>query len=253
LKKLKRLDTQWGRAYVIEGEDPKFLPSVTTILSLIPSKRLKEIEESIGKDRLAEIGQKAALKGTAMHKFLENYVICMKNMGDSEKCLLYTQRRSTDELLNDIEKPLVDSGRALFYNLYHSGQFDKVKKILLSEGFLYSETYLFAGTTDFAYLDNENKIVIVDFKSASGIRDDETIHKYSLQGGAYTLAFEEIHKRKVDRIEIWLSNPDGVQLVEIKGDELESCKKEFIYYCHKYHEIWESDKIKNYYNEQIKK
>ena len=247
MKKLKRLDTQWGRAYVLEGEEPKFLPSVTTILSLVPSKKLQEIEQSIGKERLAEISERAAKRGTAMHKFLENYVICMRNTGDSDKCLLYTQRKSTDELLSEMEKPLVDGGRSLFYNLYYSGQFDKVKKILLSEGFLYSERHLFAGTTDFAYADNEKKIVIVDFKSASGIRDDETVHKYEMQGGAYTIAFEEIHNRKVDRIEIWISYPDGIQLVEVKGEKLEERKKEFLYYCEKYHEMWESDKIRKYY------
>lgn len=253
LKKLKRLDTPWGRAYVLGEEEPSFLPSVTTILSLVKSTKLKEIEDSIGKERLAEISEKAALRGTAMHKFLENYVICLRNGGDTEKCLLYTQRKSTDELLNEIDKPLVDIGRSLFYNIYHERKFDNVKKILLSEGFLYSEKYLFAGTTDYAYLDKDNKVSIVDFKSASGPRDEETVSKYELQGGAYSIAFEEIYKKKVSRIEIWISYSDGVQNVIVEGERLEQKKKEFIYYCQKYHEMWESDKIRNFYFEQQKK
>jgi hypothetical protein len=49
--KLKRLDTPWGRAYVLgEGKEAKFLPSVTTVLSLVSSTYLQDLEEKIGKE-----------------------------------------------------------------------------------------------------------------------------------------------------------------------------------------------------------
>ena len=43
-------------------------------------------------------------------------------------------------------------------------------------------------------------IVIGDFKSASSIKDDETIHKYELQLAAYIIAFEEIYNKKVSAL-----------------------------------------------------
>lgn len=247
-KKIERLDTPWGRAYVIgEGKEVKFLPSVTTVLSLVSSSYLADIEEKIGKEELKKISDKALLRGTAMHKFLENYISCLQKTGDHEKSLLYTQRKSTDALLSEMEKPSIDLGRSLFYNIYHAGLLRDVKKVLLKENFLYSEKYLFAGATDFGFQDLAKKNVIVDFKSASSPRTDEVVYKYEMQGGAYAIAFEETFNRQVDRIEIWISHPDGVQKIVTKGDLLEKRKKEFIGYCKKYHEMWQTDKISEFY------
>lgn len=250
--KLKRLDTQWGRAYVLgEGKEAQFLPSVTTILSLVSSAYLADLEREIGKDELKKISDRAAIRGTAMHKFLENFVICLKKCGDLEKSLLYTQRKSTDELLHDFDKATVDSGRALFYNIYHSGMFKDVKKVLLSEGFLYSEKYLYAGATDFCFADWASKIVITDFKSASSPRGEETVKKYKLQGGAYSIAFEEMYDRKVDRIEIWISHPDGIQREIVSGADLTESKGMFLEYANQFRLMWEEDKIRTFYEQQL--
>jgi hypothetical protein len=70
------------------------LPSVTTILSLKESKRLKKLEKEMGKDALSAIGQKAAMRGTAMHRFLENYFVCLQHGGTADSCLLYTQKKN---------------------------------------------------------------------------------------------------------------------------------------------------------------
>jgi len=250
--KLKRLDTPWGRAYVLgEGKEAKFLPSVTTVLSLVSSTYLQDLEEKIGKEELRVISENAARRGTSMHKFLENFVICFKKSGDQEKSLLYTQRKSTDELLEEFEKKTVDTGRKLFYNLYHEKLFDKVKKVLLTEGFLYSETHLFAGTTDFCFLDNDNLIAIADFKSASSPRGKETVDKYKLQGGAYAIAFEEMYNKSIDRVEIWISYADGTQIEVVSGEDLEHSKRVFLDYSNKFKEMWEVDKIRTFYEENL--
>lgn len=252
MAKLKRLDTPWGRAYVMgEGSDAKFLPSVTTILSLVSSSYLVDLEEKIGKEELKNISERAARRGTCMHKFLENFVICLRKSGDLEKSLLYTQRKSTDELLSEFEKATVDSGRALFYNIYHEGLFKDVKKVFLSEGFLYSEKHLFAGATDFSFADYLSKIVITDFKSASSPRGEEVIKKYKLQGGAYSIAFEEMYKKPVDRIEIWISHPDGVQREIIGGKDLLHSKTEFLEYAAQFRSMWEEEKIRTFYEQQL--
>ena len=246
-KTLRRIDTPHGRAYMLSnGKTHKFLPSVTSILSLKSSSYLVDLEEKIGKEELRHISERAALRGTAMHLFLENFMICMKHKGEPETCLLYTQRKSTDSLLHEMDKERVDVGRGLFYNVYHSGIFDKIKKVIFTEKFLHSEIHLFAGTTDFGFLDMDDYIVITDFKSASSPREEETIDKYRYQVAAYAIAFEEMFKKPVQRGEIWISHSDGMQIIQVSGAEMEQKKIEFLDLCKTYHSMWDTKPFEDY-------
>jgi len=247
-KILQRIDTPKGRAYALirENENPLFLPSVTSILSLKSSSYLVELEEKIGKEQLQHISERAAKRGTAMHLFLENYMICIAKKGDSDSCLLYTQRKSTDALLHEMDKDRVDVGRALFYNMYHSGIFEKIKKVIFTEKFLHSEKFLFAGTTDFGFLDINDYIVITDYKSASSPRDEETLDKYKTQVAAYAIAFEEMYSKPVHRGEVWISHADGFQIVSVLGEEMEQKKKEFTTLCETYHSMWDTSPFEEY-------
>lgn len=240
-KKIRRVDIPAGRCYILESEgNYKYLPSVTSILSMMDKSHLIKLEAEIGKEEFAKISERAALRGTAMHLFMENFLICMKNTNDTETCLLYTQRKSTDALLHEMEKDRVDVGRSLFYNIYHNEEtIPQIKKILFTEQFLYSEKFLFAGTTDFAFLDVNDYIVITDFKSANSPRDENIIAKYRTQVGAYAIAFEEIYKKPVHRGEIWISYPDGLQKIVVKDQELEKHKLEFIELTEQYHSMWD--------------
>lgn len=249
-KSLRRIDTPSGRAYALESDEKvKFLPSVTSILSLKSSSYLADLEEKMTKEDLQRISSRAALRGTAMHKFLENYLVCLKRKGDSDSCLLYTQRKSTDSLLEEMDKERVDVGRSLFYNVFHSGIFDRIKKVIFTEQFLHSELNLFAGTTDFGYQDMENRIVICDFKSASSIRPQDLVEKHKLQTAAYAIAFEEMFNKKVHRGEIWISHPDGLQLEEVSGEEMVQKKEEFIDLCTTYHSMWNTEPFEQYYTQ----
>ena len=252
-KTLRRIDTPSGRAYLLESSLPerKFLPSVTSILSLKSSNYLSDLEDKIGKEELTRISSNGALRGTALHKFLENYLICMKHKNDSDSCLLYTQRKSTDSLLYEMNKEWVNTGRSLFYNVFYSGVLDKIKKILFTEQFLYSEKYLFAGTTDFGFMDDERKIVIADFKSASTPRPEEIIDKYKCQVAAYSIAFEEMYNKPVDRGEIWISHKDGIQIEIITGTEMEEKKQDFIKLTEIYHSMWDTSPFETFLNENI--
>lgn len=252
-KILQRIDIPEGRAYVLiqEGKEPKFFPSVTSVLSLKESNYLQDLETKIGKDELKKISSRAALRGTAMHKFLENYMICMKHKGNSDSCLLYTQRKSTDSLLFEMEKERVDVGRSLFYNVFHSGILSNIKRVIFTEKFLYSESVMYAGTTDFGFIDNDKKIVIVDFKSASSERPFDVIEKYKCQAAAYTIAFEEMYKKPVERGEIWIAHPDGLQVEKIFGDEMELKKREFSDLCKIYHSMWNIEPFRNFIQRNI--
>jgi hypothetical protein len=254
---IKRLDTPEGRYYVYVAKQGKsyedggffLMPSVTTILSLKGSQRLQDLENEIGKEELEKIGKRAAKRGTAMHSFLENYFVCLRHGGNHENCLLYTQKKTPDELRKEsLEEESVSAGRNLFYNYIYEGYLERIRKVLFTERFTWSLTHRFAGTADFAFVNQEGRIVIADFKSASGIKDEETIHKYQLQLAAYTIAFEEIYKKKVNHAELWISHPLGVQDVGLSGELMEERKREFIQLSQEYHSKWNpSEIVKKYY------
>jgi len=258
---LKRLDTPEGRYYVYVLKPGKtyadggfmLLPSVTTILSLKESKKLKKLEAEMGKEALEQIGQKAAMRGTAMHCFLENYFVCLKKGGASDNCLLYTQKKSPDDLKKiEIQLESISAGRDLFYNYIHEGYLTRIKKVLLTEGFTWSIKHSFAGTADFVFLNQEGKIVITDFKSASGIKDDETIYRYQLQLAAYTIAFEEIYRKKVHHAELWISHPHGIQEIGLSGSEMEDRKLEFIKLAQEYQKKFKPQEIvEKYYSSKM--
>lgn len=251
MSKVKRLETPHGRVYVYEdGTITKFMPSVTTILAFEPSPYLQELEAKIGKEELKRIGARAAGRGSAMHKFLENYMICIKNGGHADTCLLYTQKKTIKDLEEEgFERDRIGMGRDLFYNFVYENIFDDVKKVLFTEKFLWSLKHLFAGTTDFGYLSLNDKIIITDFKSASGIRGADVIKKYKKQLAAYTLAFEENHNKKVHEAQIWISHPAGVQIETTSGEEMEQMKRDFLVLCDQFHAQWEIKPFEEYYKE----
>jgi hypothetical protein len=107
---------------------------------------------------------------------------------------------------------------------------------------------MFAGTTDFGFLDNSDRIIVADFKSASGIRGEEVISKYKKQLAAYTLAFEERHKKKtVKEAQIWISHPGGVQMEKMNQEEIQTKKTEFIELAQKFHLAWDTSQFQDYY------
>jgi hypothetical protein len=250
--KLKRLDTPEGRYYVYSaGKNANYadgtlilMPSVTTILGQLDSQRLINLEKEIGKEALAEIGQKAMRRGTAMHLFLENYLICLQKDSNHDKSLLYTQKKTPTDLRNEgLAEESINMGRNLFYNYVHEGYLERIKRVLLTEKFVWSLKNRFAGTLDFGFLSMLNQIVISDFKSANGIKDEETIHKYYLQLAAYIIAFEEIYNKRVSHAELWISNPHGIQERILEGTELEEMKAEFIELSNQYHRNWNPEEI----------
>lgn len=250
--KLKRLDTPEGRFYyyasnqkaTLENGDLVIMPSVTTILSTLESKRLQALEAEMGAEALAQVGQKASRRGTCMHLFLENYLVCLQKTGDADKSLLYTQKKTAIDLRNEgFDAESINTGRGLFYNYIHEGYLQRIKKVLCTEQFVWSMRHRYSGTLDFAFINSLNQTVISDFKSANGVKDAETIHKYEMQTAAYTLAFEEIYKKKVSHSELWISGPHGIQEQLLCGAEMAERQKEFLQLCADYHAKWDAKGI----------
>jgi len=248
-KHVRRVDTPLGRVYAYgKGADAILMPSVTTILSAEPSPYLDDLENKLGKAELKRLGERAVIRGSAMHKFLENYFICKQHGADDDKALLYTQKKTPIDLRAEgFEEDKIVYGRNLFYNFIYDKIFDQVGRVIGTEQFLWSLIHKFAGTTDFIFENKDLLEVIVDFKSASGIRGDETVNKYKKQTGAYAIGYEEIYNKPITNTQIWISNPEGMQLISIKDQELEHYKQEFILSCQKFHKNWDFDPIQKFY------
>ena len=244
---LKRLDTPYGRVYVRESDDgPKFYPSVTTILSKLPSEYLNNLEKEIGAEKLKEISEAAAGRGTVMHRFAENYLICIKNGKEKDKCMLYTQKKTSQEMASQFDQKRIEKGRDLFYNLYYE-HFDIIHQVIETEKFLFSDAHGYAGTTDLVYESVLGSTVVGDFKSANQICGDEKLKKYLYQVAAYMLAYEERTGNAVDIGEVIVSHPMGVQTVTLSREESAVYKKAFIELANKYHEEWNIEPILQYY------
>ena len=248
--KLKRLDTPHGRVYLHKkGKEVRFLPSVTTILSSIGSKHLEKLEAELGKDKLQEIGQRAAGRGTVMHRFLENYFICYQRTGNRDTCLLYTQKKTPLELASHHDEKQIGVGRQLFYNLWN--HLNNVHEVVQTEKFLASLEHGYAGTTDMIYINVIGMLIVCDFKSASGIRDQEQIDKYLMQVAAYVIAYEEETGKKIDAGEVLISYSDDVQVATLNSENIEDYKNRFIEATNKYHNQWDVEPIRQYYLENF--
>jgi hypothetical protein len=245
---IKRVDTPFGRVYMVkDGNDIRIYPSVTTVLSSEPQPWLEQLSQDIGAEELAKISANAANRGTVMHTYLENYLICMGYHGKSDSCLLYTQKKTSKELSGKYEEKAIAKGRDLFYNMLDSELFQMMKRPLFSEKFLWSHDCMFAGTADFGYIDEHaDGDILGDFKSASSPRGEEQVKKYRKQLGAYSIAYEERTGRIVKRAEVWISYPEGVQKIVLEGESLISERENFRLLCENYHKNWNKKPIIEY-------
>ena len=179
-KKLKRIDFLDRRVY--QRSEGVYYPSVTSILSAMPA-------DPFFLQWMAEVGKnadiirdKAAREGTQVHEGIEKLV---KGFG----------------------LDWVDSYGNANYNLQvwqmllkFKDFFEYVKpETLASEMFLYSDTYKYAGTTDYLCKVGD-EIWLIDFKTSNHIG-----LSYDLQLAAYAKALEELKGIKVDRCGVlWL-------------------------------------------------
>ena len=85
------------------------MPSVTTVLGQKKMQYLEDLRDKIGEEALNKISQNAALRGTAMHKYLENYLIALKVHADHDKALLYTQKKTVTLRFSSIRSILFSS------------------------------------------------------------------------------------------------------------------------------------------------
>jgi genome maintenance exonuclease 1 len=175
--------------------DGNVYPSVTTITSLHGKEGILEWRKRVGEAEANKISNKAATRGTRVHKLCEDYL--------------------NNELSFEGAMP---NSIALFKQMQPF--LDKyIGKVYGIECPLYSHHLRVAGKSDcIAQFDGKN--AVVDFKTANKPKQEHWIQNYFMQCAAYAVAFEERTKISIPRIAIVVAvEGDSPQLFVKKRDD----------------------------------
>ena len=182
------------------------LPSVTTIISATQSEEKRQSLAAWkarvgaqGADRIRDI---AALRGTAMHTYLEAYV-----RGTGHRDLTSVGQEAEPMAKQIIERGLID-----------------LSEIWGSEVTLYYPD-LYAGATDLVGIYNGRESII-DFKQSNKPKRREWIEDYFIQLGAYAMAHNYVYQTKIQSGIILMCTKDNL------FQKFEVSDKEFVGYQH---------------------
>ena len=191
------------------------LPSVTTILGATKNKQfLQDWKAKVGEKRAEEIKNLSSRRGTAMHKFLEHYVL-----GTG-----YDDLTELGQTAKAMAKKVIEFGLT------------PVEEYYGSEVTLYYPG-LYAGSTDLVC--NHNGLeTIADFKQANRPKQKEWIEDYFLQIAAYAMAHDYVHGSQIRQGVIMICTPDlYYQEFKIQDHELRQWKHKFLKRLDMYHEL----------------
>jgi len=185
------------------------LPSVTTILSATQSeekkKSLADWRARMGAQSADRIRDVSAMRGTAMHKFLEAYID-----GSGHKDLT-----SIGKEAEPMAKKIIESGLG------------ELEEVWGQEVTLYYPG-LYAGATDIVGI-YEGKPAIIDFKQTNKPKKREWILDYFCQLGAYCMAHNYVYGTKIQSGVILMCSKDLLfQRFEVEGKEFVKHQHEFL-------------------------
>ena len=193
-----------GKRHYDVGEEK--LPSVTTILSATQSeekrKSLADWRARMGPQYADRVKDLAAMRGTAMHRYLEAYID-----GSGHKDLT-----SIGKEAEPMAKKIIESGLG------------DLEEIWGQEVTLYYPG-LYAGATDVVGIYNGRESII-DFKQTNKPKRREWIEDYFVQLGAYAMAHNYVYGTKIQSGVILMCSKD------LLFQKFEVWDKEFVSYQH---------------------
>jgi genome maintenance exonuclease 1 len=214
-----RIEDHGSRLYDVNGSR---LPSVTTILGKTKNQEfLKDWKEKVGEAEAERIKNVSSSRGTAMHKFLENYIT---GVGYDDLTALGQEAKAMAQKVIDVGLTPVEEYYGSEVTLYYPG--------------------LYAGSTDLVCLHNSRE-TIVDFKQANRAKKKEWIEDYYLQIAAYAMAHDYVYQSKIEQGIIMVCTPDlYYQEFKVEGPELRHYKHAFLKRLDMYHELIYDEKEK---------
>ena len=201
-----------SRVYDIAGEQ---LPSVTTILSRTKDQRkLDEWKAKVGEQRAEEIKNLFSRRGTAMHKFIESYLL---QQGYEDLTEVGLEARPMANKVIEIGLAPVEEWYGTEVTLFYPG--------------------LYAGATDLVCKHN-GLDSIVDFKQANKPKRKEWIEDYYMQIAAYAMAHDHVHGSQIRQGIIMMCTPDlYYQEFKISDEELRHWKHRFLVRLNMYYNL----------------
>ncbi len=191
--------------------DASSLPSVTTIISQTqdPEKieSLAKWKAKVGEKKAENIKNVAALRGTAMHEYLEHYIAGKELLDLTE----------TGVKAKSMAKTIIEQG------------LPDLEEIWGSEVTVYYPG-LYAGATDLCgiYMGRDS---IIDFKQSNKPKRAEWITDYKLQMVAYAMAHNYVYNTNIDQGVILMCTPDNFfQRFIINGREFARVEDQYNLY-----------------------
>ena len=165
------------RLYDVNNEK---LPSVTTILNATKSAEARESlnrwRAKIGSEAADKITKEATSRGSAMHDFLEKFLLGKLNLdllGDNS-----LERQMADQIIENGLRNRVSEIWGVEATLFYPGRY--------------------AGAADLI-CKYEDKNSIVDFKNSTQLRKDEWNTDYYLQLSAYQMAHNKMFSTEINQ------------------------------------------------------
>jgi genome maintenance exonuclease 1 len=206
------------RHYVLP--DGSKVPSVTTILDKTKSEEsraaLSNWRKNVGAQKAQEITTEAAGRGTRMHKWLEDYVLC-------ETVKLPGTNPYSKQSWGMAQK-IISNG------LVHCTEFWGSEVPLYFSG-------LYAGTSDLVGC-WKGKPAIMDFKQSNKLKKREWIDDYFVQLAAYALAHNEMHGTDIKTGVILMCTKDfEYQEFVVEEDEFEKWTDQWLKRVEQYYKV----------------
>ena len=210
-----RSSIEGKRHYEITGQK---LPSVTTILSATQSPekkaKLEEWKKRVGTQQADRIRDVSAMRGTAMHTYLEGYILGQNHL----------DLTSIGQEAGKMANVVIQSG------------LKDLEEVWGSEVTLYYPG-LYAGATDVVGI-YDGKESIIDFKQTNKPKQREWIGDYFVQLAAYAMAHNHVYGTKIQNGVILMCSKDCFfQKFEVSDKEFKGYMHEFLRRVDEYYKI----------------
>ncbi len=180
---------QNGKIRTYLTPDGQSYPSVTTVLGFEPKPGIEEWRKRVGEDEAKLIMNRAAARGTLIHKYAEDYL------------------NNTVPNVSMFDMSMWNSFRNVL---------DNIDNVRLLEGKLYSHRLRMAGTCD-CVAEYCGELSLIDFKTSLRLKCEKDILNYFLQCTAYACMVYELYNIKIKQIVVLIAVDDDEPQVFIKN------------------------------------
>jgi len=186
------------------------LPSVTTILSAtMPEEKRKSLDawkQRVGATEAQKVVTTAANRGTAMHSYVEGYLLGERHLD-----------------LTDLGQQAHKMGQTIV----ERGLKNQLTELWGSEATLYYPD-LYAGSTDIVGIYND-KETIIDLKQSNKMKREQWIIDYYLQLSGYIVAHNYVYQTNIQQGVILMCTPNlEFQKFVIEGETLKRYTYEWL-------------------------